>query len=99
MMLDLPRLFGLAGARDGIGRGAAAVGVGPQRGRVPGALRDRGGVPRGAVRDALARGARLPGLRRARLLRAEGPQGGPGRPAAAAGLAVRARAGARRAWG
>jgi transposase-like protein len=33
----------------------AACAQGPERGRVPGAVRDRGGLPQGAVRDALAR--------------------------------------------
>ena len=39
----------------------------------------------GAVRDALARGADLPGLRRPGLLRAEDPQGVPVQPVQEAG--------------
>src|SRR4051795_6066880 len=62
------RAFRLLGARYGVGAGVATLGQGAERGRVPGTLRDRGGLPRGAAWDALARGPDLPGLRRPGLL-------------------------------
>src|SRR5689334_16424359 len=84
--LGSARVPGPARGRDGIGGRVAARGAGPERGRVSGALRDRGGVPRGAVRDALAGGADLPGLRPPRLLRAQDPQGLPVQPVQEAAL-------------
>src|SRR3954466_16337818 len=71
------RAFRLLGARYGVGAGVATLGQGAERGRVPGTLRDRGGLPRGAAWDALARGPDLPGLRRPGLLPAQDPQGAP----------------------
>src|SRR5688500_15693424 len=75
--------------RDGIGGRVAAVAPGAERGRVPRAVRDRGSLPRGAVRDALARGPHLPGLRPSRLLRAQDPPAVPVQPVQEAGPADR----------
>src|SRR4051812_47699551 len=87
--LGFARVPGPIGGRDGIGGRVAARGQGPERGRVPGAVRHRGGVPRGAVRHALARGPDLPGLRPPRLLSAQDPQGLQVHPLKEAGLAHR----------
>src|SRR3712207_5514370 len=61
--LGFPRPSGLVEVADDDGGGLAAHGQGPERGRVPGAVRHRGGLPAGLVRDALARGPDLPRLR------------------------------------
>src|SRR3712207_5605977 len=61
------RLWWLARTGDGRGRVAARA-EGAERGCVTGTRRNRGSLPAGAVRDALARGAHLPGLRPPRLL-------------------------------
>src|SRR4051794_17223539 len=63
VVLGFARVPGPAEGADDSGGRVAARDAGPERGRVPGALRDRGGVPRGALRHALARGPDLPGLR------------------------------------
>src|SRR4051812_24294320 len=51
--------------RDSRGPQLSAVPEGAQRSRVRAAVRHRGGLPRGAVPLALARGLRVPDLRRA----------------------------------
>src|SRR4029453_8796626 len=87
--LGFPRLSRLAGTSHGIGGRVAAVAPGAERGGVLGAIRDRGGVPEGAARDALARGPHLPGLRPSRLLRAQDPPAVPVQPRQEAGTADR----------
>src|SRR3954470_13808562 len=82
-------LLGLAGTKHGISRRIAALGEGPERDRVSGALRHRGGLPEDALRDALAGRARLPGLRQRRLLRAQDTQAVSVQPVQEAGAADR----------
>ena len=73
-------------------RVAAAVaepGQGPERGRVPATVRDRGAVPGDAVFAPLGQRPGVPGLRPCRLCRAEGPGGLPVQPLQAPGRAHR----------
>src|SRR3712207_3379246 len=87
--LGFPELWRLAEGTDGDGGGLAACAQGAERGRVSGVVRDRGCLPQGAVRDALAPGAELPWLWAPRLLPAEDSRAVPVQPLQAAGAADR----------